>query len=311
MEPGDKINSMPDQTKGEDQVNPVQKKPEKDFIDDQSEAVLKAEDHEYPVEQSEIRPDTAVNNQVHDHSELVQMLLEIWRKIYTNIYLRKAIAKILFISLIIILVLFVFSWFLYIIPGLQEAGRKRVIQHENVAELKSNPLYKKEILQLEREVQMLSRKFSAYTPGQSYLVINTTDNKFSLYMNKKLTREGFCSTGSYTKLTSAEGTRQWLFKTPKGQFWIQQKINKPLWVRPDWSFVEEGMPIPAENDESRFEFGVLGDYAMSLGDGYLIHGTLYKRFLGMPVTHGCVRLNDDDLEAIFNSMNIGSKVFIF
>ena len=50
---------------------------------------------------------------------------------------------------------------------------------------------------------------------------------------------------------------------------------------------------------------------MSIGDGYLIHGTIYKRFLGMPVTHGCVRLNDEDLEAIFNTLSIGSKVYIF
>ena len=164
---------------------------------------------------------------------------------------------------------------------------------------------------LDRDTQRLTRKFAAYTPGQSYLVINTTDNRFSLYRNKKPVREGFCSTGSYTRLTNTEGSRQWIFKTPKGQFWIQQKITSPLWVRPDWSFVEEGLPIPPPNDESRYEYGVLGDYAMSLGDGYLIHGTLYKRFLGMPVTHGCVRLNDEDLEAIYNTLNIGSKVFIF
>jgi lipoprotein-anchoring transpeptidase ErfK/SrfK len=126
-----------------------------------------------------------------------------------------------------------------------------------------------------------------------------------------MVREGYCSSGSYIRLSTAEGNRHWIFKTPKGQFWIQQKITKPLWIRPDWSFVEEGLPIPAQNDESRFEYGVLGDYAMSLGDGYLIHGTLYKRFLGMPVTHGCVRLNDEDLEAIYNTLNIGSKVFIF
>jgi L,D-transpeptidase ErfK/SrfK len=55
----------------------------------------------------------------------------------------------------------------------------------------------------------------------------------------------------------------------------------------------------------------LGDYALAIGDGYLIHGTIYKRFLGMPVTHGCVRLNDEDLEVIYNTLNIGSKVYIF
>jgi len=31
----------------------------------------------------------------------------------------------------------------------------------------------------------------------------------------------------------------------------------------------------------------------------------------MPVTHGCIRLNDDDLEAVFNALSIGSKVYIY
>jgi len=56
---------------------------------------------------------------------------------------------------------------------------------------------------------------------------------------------------------------------------------------------------------------VLGDYALSLGDGYLIHGTLYQRLLGMPVTHGCIRLNDDDLKEVFNALSVGSKVYIY
>jgi lipoprotein-anchoring transpeptidase ErfK/SrfK len=43
----------------------------------------------------------------------------------------------------------------------------------------------------------------------------------------------------------------------------------------------------------------------------MIHGTLYKRFLGMPVTHGCIRIGDDDLEAIFNALPVGSKVYIY
>jgi lipoprotein-anchoring transpeptidase ErfK/SrfK len=112
-------------------------------------------------------------------------------------------------------------------------------------------------------------------------------------------------------LKTESGDREWVFKTPRGKHWIQGKTTNPSWKRPDWSFVEEGLPIPPKDDPSRYEYGVLGDYAMSIGDGYLIHGTIYKRFLGMPVTHGCVRLNDDDLEAIFNTLSIGSKVYIF
>jgi hypothetical protein len=295
MEIDDKINNIPDQEKGIDKTNQDQIISDPEKGKDQSRA-----DHLIPVQEI-----------VNDQSELVQMLAQIWFRIYKNIIVRKIVRKTLFISLILLLVLFIISWFIYIVPGLQEAGSGSKLQSLNISELRSDPVYKKQISQMGRDAQRLSRKFIAYTPGQSYLVINTTDNRFFLYRNKKLLREGFCSTGSYTRLTSSEGSRHWIFKTPKGRFWIQQKITSPLWVRPDWSFVEEGLPIPPANDESRYEYGVLGDYAMSLGDGYLIHGTLYKYFLGMPVTHGCVRLDDDDLEAIYNTLNIGSKVYIF
>jgi L,D-transpeptidase YbiS len=112
-------------------------------------------------------------------------------------------------------------------------------------------------------------------------------------------------------MLKTEGEKKWIFKTPKGKYMIQGKITSPVWRKPDWAFVEEGLPIPPGDHPSRWEYGVLGDYALSIGDGYLIHGTLYKRFLGMPVTHGCVRLNDEDLEAIYHTLSIGSKVYIF
>ena len=162
--------------------------------------------------------------------------------------------------------------------------------------MKKDPLYKKQIGLLTKDIQKLSTKYNSYTSGQSYFVVNTTDNRFSLFTNKNLIREGSCSTGSYIMLQAATGNKKWIFKTPRGKYWIHGKKTNPVWKRPDWSFVEEGAKIPSANDDSRFEYGVLGDYALTLGDGYMIHGTIYKRFLGMPVTHGCVRLNDDDLE---------------
>jgi lipoprotein-anchoring transpeptidase ErfK/SrfK len=250
-------------------------------------------------------------NQSLGQSELVQLLSGIVGKILTNRILRRVLLNTAIAVASVLAFVFAFSLFLYIIPALQDNAKlvKKSISYSS--ELNSDPAYKKNITALSREVQRLSRKFNSYTPGQSYLVINTTDNRFTLYRNKRLVREGFCSSGSYTRLINASGDREWIFKTPKGRFWIQSKITKPLWRRPDWAFVEEGLPIPSADHPSRYEVGVLGDYAMSLGDGYLIHGTIYKRFLGMPVTHGCVRLNDEDLEAIFNTLSIGSKVYIF
>ena len=70
-----------------------------------------------------------------------------------------------------------------------------------------------------------------------------------------------------------------------------------MWVKPDWAFVEEGLAIPKSYTD-RIEPGVLGEYALGFGKGFFIHGTLYTRLLGKNVTHGCIRLNDDDLKSV-------------
>jgi lipoprotein-anchoring transpeptidase ErfK/SrfK len=170
--------------------------------------------------------------------------------------------------------------------------------------------YGKYIANLKRQLNTTERKFNALTTGQNYIVINTTDNRFYLYRNRTLVREGFCSSGSYINLKTHD-EREWIFRTPKGRFRIQGKTTYPVWRKPDWAFIEEGLPVPAPDHHSRYEYGSLGDYALSLGDGYLIHGTIYKRSLGMPVTHGCIRMNDEDLKFVYNSLNVGSKVYIY
>jgi L,D-transpeptidase ErfK/SrfK len=164
--------------------------------------------------------------------------------------------------------------------------------------------------QLKREISNLERRVNTLIPSTSYLVVNTTENKFKLYRSRELKYEGVCSTGSYIML-EADSTQKWIFKTPRGIYRILGKTESPVWRKPDWAFIEEGLPIPAPYASERYEYGVLGDYALSLGDGYLIHGTLYKRQLGMPVTHGCIRLGDEELEKVYYSLQHGSKVFIF
>lgn len=163
---------------------------------------------------------------------------------------------------------------------------------------------------LQREIRQNYLRLDNLQPFGTYIIINTTQNKFVLRNRKIVLREGVCSTGSYIQLESHDG-KSWVFKTPKGMFRILGKIVDPVWIKPDWAFVEESLPIPPRNHPDRLEYGTLGDYALTLGDGYLIHGTLYQRFLGLPVTHGCVRLSDDDLEVVFHSLNIGSRVYIF
>lgn len=262
---------------------------------------------------NEIQPDNSQNQEPsadQENNEIVDINRSSYHKLLSNIRLRRILRNTLIISVTIVTILFLSVFIIYIVPALQELPSGEKIQITNPSELKQDPAYKRQISLLNRDIQRLSRKYNAYTSGQSYIVINTTENRFLLYRNKKLLREGFCSSGSY-KMLQTEAGKSWIFKTPKGKFWIQGKTTNPTWRRPDWSFVEEGSPIPSRDDPSRYEYGVLGDYAMALGDGYLIHGTIYQRFLGMPVTHGCVRLNDEDLKIIFNTLSIGSKVYIF
>jgi lipoprotein-anchoring transpeptidase ErfK/SrfK len=245
-----------------------------------------------------------------NNKDIIQIINPLQQKLGINAKLFLVLRNVLVIVSSILFILFLFVYILYLVPVLQEMNSVNKTEITDNPELKQDAAYKKQINLMTKDIQRLSRKYNAYTSGQSYIVINTTENRFFLYTNKKLIREGFCSSGSYTMLQTA-GDKKWIFKTPKGKYWIQGKTTNPVWKRPDWSFVEEGLPIPPKDDFSRYEYGVLGDYALAIGDGYLIHGTIYKRFLGMPVTHGCVRLNDEDLKVIFNTLSIGSKVYIF
>jgi len=216
----------------------------------------------------------------------------------------------LFVSIPAGAILLYLVFLVFLIPAFQEAAfiTPRISAPDSI--YLASKKYRKELQVASSELRILQDKFRNLTPWNPYLVVNTTDNRFFLYRNRKLIRSGVCSTGSYTLLKSHD-KREWLFQTPKGVYTIQGKITSPVWRRPDWSFVEEGLPIPPPNDLSRFEAGVLGDYAMSIGNGYLIHGTIYTRFFGMPVTHGCIRLKDEDLEAAYHTLMIGSKVYIF
>lgn len=242
--------------------------------------------------------------------DLLHKLDEYRKKLLANTKLMHSLGSVLYALGLILIILSTIIFALYLSPALSELIPVHRTTITNIRQLKQSSSYKKQINTLAKDIQQFSRKYNAYTSGQSYIVINTTDNRFYLYLNKKLIREGFCSSGSYT-LLQTEGNKRWIFKTPKGKYWIHGKTTNPVWKKPDWAFIEEGLPVPPENDNSRFEYGVLGDYALAIGDGYMIHGTIYKRFLGMPVTHGCVRLNDADLEVIYNTLNIGSKVYIY
>ena len=222
--------------------------------------------------------------------------------------LKKIFAFILILTGIA-LIIFVFAYFnLLVIPELQFSKYQTEISKLSTSDTTVN--VKADLKTLNKKLDLLNKKAQRLAPGNAFLVINTTNNTFELYKNNEVIRQGRCSTGSFISL-EVDSTKSFLFETPKGVMTVRNKVTNPVWTKPDWAFLEEGLPVPPQGHSSRREANVLGDYALILGDGYMIHGTLYQRLIGSPVTHGCVRLLDDDLEAVYKSLPIGSKVFIY
>jgi lipoprotein-anchoring transpeptidase ErfK/SrfK len=159
-------------------------------------------------------------------------------------------------------------------------------------------------------------------------------------------------------------TRTWTFRTPLGQTRVSSKDSNPLWVPPDWYYVElarerrlrlerlepgrpftlrDGRSLVVRNGsvgilgtDSAFSalpagrdvivqgtlfippFGtaqrqlpeVLGSYRLRLANGIALHGTPYTESIGRAVTHGCIRLGDDDIAWLYDNVVVGSTVVI-
>jgi L,D-transpeptidase YbiS len=163
---------------------------------------------------------------------------------------------------------------------------------------------------LEAENSSLRKKIKALPPKAVYIVVDLAHNALYLKKGNETIRKAVVSCGSGSILEEPGGRRKWVFDTPRGEFYVKSKITGPTWVKPDWAFIEEGKEVP-KNPEERLEPGVLGDYALGFGSGYFIHGTLYTRLLGRSVTHGCIRVGDNDLKVIYQAASIGTKVYIF
>lgn len=69
--------------------------------------------------------------------------------------------------------------------------------------------------------------------------------------------------------------------------------------------------IPPVGTPQRQFDKVLGHYRLNLGDGYALHGTQEADKLGQSVSHGCVRLGDDDIARLYQMANVGDEVIIY
>lgn len=160
------------------------------------------------------------------------------------------------------------------------------------------------------DLKQLEKKMAALQPRGVYIVVDASQNRLRLMKNDKVLREAVVSAGTGAVLKDEKSGRTWVFETPRGVRIVRTKKTNPCWTRPDWDYVENGEPLP-RNWRDRIDCAALGDYALYLGDGYMIHGTLYERSLGLSVTHGCVRVGAEDLEAVYKASPVGTKVYLY
>ena len=102
-------------------------------------------------------------------------------------------------------------------------------------------------------------------------------------------------------------------RTPLGETKVVRKTPDPIW-RPSRDIREEhaaaGHWLEAEVKPG--PDNPLGKYALYLGlpGGYLIHGTNKPWGIGMRVSHGCIRLYPEGIEALYPYVPVGAPVRI-
>ena len=108
------------------------------------------------------------------------------------------------------------------------------------------------------------------------------------------------------------GKMDW--NTPLGKTRIVDKKKNPLWYPPESvrkEHAERGDPLPTVVKAG--PDNPLGAYAMRLAitpGAYLIHGTNNPIAVGMAITHGCIRMYPEDIEALFPQVPVNTPVWL-
>lgn len=167
--------------------------------------------------------------------------------------------------------------------------------------------------------QTLERNLSLDRPlvqtDGPYIVVHIAENRVLVMEGTEVVWSARAGTGTGYQL-EGQG-REWTFTTPVGLFHVLRKEKDPVWIAPDWWYVEGGRAIPAPEDRYRSP-NTLGTSALFLGDGIAIHGTDRPQLLidfidpdDRRVSHGCIRLTNEAARELYHRVEVGTPVLIF
>jgi len=126
---------------------------------------------------------------------------------------------------------------------------------------------------------------------QTELVVDLSDRQLSLYQDGML----------QSRFEIAIGKAGW--ETPSGTFSVINMRKDPVWQNP---ITREVVTDPAENPLGSRWIGFWTDGTHQIG----FHGTNQTELIGQAVSHGCVRLRDSDVQALFEQVAVGTPVIV-
>lgn len=148
-----------------------------------------------------------------------------------------------------------------------------------------------------------------------YVVVHLSENRVYVFEGPNAIWSAPAGTGTGFELAS--GDHEWKFSTPRGMMRVRRMEKDPLWEASDWHYVEKGQTPPPQNDPSRTMKGIMGTTAIYLGDGIAIHGTDKPELVLNPdpdkrrVSHGCIRLTNENARELMHMVEVGTPVLIY
>ncbi len=129
---------------------------------------------------------------------------------------------------------------------------------------------------------------SIYTTN---LVLKLSDRRVYLYRGEKLA----------TSYPVAIGKTGW--ETPVGSYQIIEMQRDPIWQHP-WT--GKLFPPGAKNPLGARWIGFWTDGKNFIG----FHGTPQEKLVGQAVSHGCVRMRNQDILALYAQVDVGTPVTV-
>ncbi|MEO8430093.1 MAG: L,D-transpeptidase family protein [Acidobacteriota bacterium] len=93
------------------------------------------------------------------------------------------------------------------------------------------------VSELRSKVEKTEVRLDDSADSSQTIIVSTAENRVFVRQGGKTVFQAICSTGKGTTLV--ENGRTMIFETPTGRFKIRSKEENPVWVPPDWHYVEE------------------------------------------------------------------------